>query len=241
MRKEYKRQDMITERKGRTSFFNITDTNIDYLIDSECISSGRIYLLAKRIQDIVLSAVALIILFPLLIIVSIIIFVDDPKGSPIFTQERSGKNGKIFKFYKFRTMCVDAEDKLNNLLHMNEMKGPAFKIKNDPRITRVGKFLRKTNIDELPQLINVLKGDMSIVGPRPPLPREVKMYDSYQMQRLCVTPGLSCLWQIQDNRNDISFDDWVKLDIQYIVKRNFLLDWKIIVKTILNFFKFTGI
>ena len=134
--------------------------------------------------------------------------------------------------YKFRTMCVDAEDKLVNLLTENEMDGPVFKIKNDPRITRAGKFLRRTSIDELPQLINVLKGDMSIVGPRPALPRETELYNDYQRQRMYVTPGLTCYWQIQPNRNGIPFDEWIELDIRYIQERSLRVDWKIILMTI---------
>ena len=129
-------------------------------------------------------------------------------------------------------MCVDAEDRLEALLKDNEMEGPAFKIRDDPRITRVGRFIRKTSIDELPQLWNILRGDMSIVGPRPPLPREVEQYDDYQRQRLYVTPGLTCYWQIQPHRNELSFDEWMELDIKYIQERSFLVDWKIIFQTI---------
>ena len=129
-------------------------------------------------------------------------------------------------------MHVDAESKLEELLEKNEMEGPVFKIKEDPRITRLGKVLRKTGLDELPQLVNILMGDMSIVGPRPPLPREVEQYNEYQMQRLIVTPGLTCYWQIQPHRNDLSFDEWVDLDVKYIYERSFLVDWKIILATV---------
>ena len=134
--------------------------------------------------------------------------------------------------YKFRSMYIDAEDRLEELLELNEADGPAFKIKDDPRITRVGKFIRKTSIDELPQLVNVLKGDMSIVGPRPALPREVEVYNEFQEQRMFITPGLTCYWQIQPNRNDISFNEWVKLDLKYIRERSFWVDWKIIIMTV---------
>ncbi len=134
-------------------------------------------------------------------------------------------------FHLIISMCPNAEKKLNGLLEYNEMDGPVFKIKEDPRITRVGKFIRKTSIDELPQLFNILKGDMSIVGPRPALPREVAQYHAYEKQRLLVTPGLTCYWQIQPNRNDLSFDDWMALDVQYIRDRSFQTDWKIIFKT----------
>lgn len=197
----------------------------------EQLQSKRLYWICKRIQDIILSSIALIILSPLLLIISLAIYIDDPHGSPIFTQIRVGRDGKLFKFYKFRSMCVNAESMLDRLLEKNEMDGPAFKIKDDPRITRVGKFIRKTSIDELPQLWNILKGDMSIVGPRPPLPREVEQYDAYQRQRLFVTPGLTCYWQIQPSRNELSFDEWIDLDVKYIQERSFLVDWKIIFKT----------
>lgn len=212
------------------------------IIDKEELSClSKKYYFFKRVQDIVLSIVALIALAPIMLIVAIIIYIDDPKGSPIFSQIRCGKDGKEFKFYKFRSMFVDAEDRISELQDANEMDGPAFKIKNDPRITRVGKFIRKTSIDELPQLWNILKGDMSIVGPRPALPREVEKYDDYQKQRLYITPGLTCLWQIQQNRNSLSFDEWMMLDIEYIKNRSFMMDWSIIFKTVFSVLKFDGI
>lgn len=192
---------------------------------------GKAYLVVRRTQDIFFSLLALIVLSPFMLIVVIAIMIDDPGGSPIFAQTRAGRKGKHFKFYKFRSMCVGAEDKLENLLSQNEMDGPVFKIKDDPRITRVGKFIRKTSIDELPQLLNVLKGDMSIVGPRPALPREVEQYSDYEKQRLTVAPGLSCYWQIAPNRNDLSFEEWMELDIKYINERSFITDWKIIFLT----------
>lgn len=198
----------------------------------EQLHSKRYYWILRRAQDIVFSSMALIVLSPLMAAVALAVYLDDPKGSPIFSQIRCGRNGKPFKFYKFRSMCVDAEEKLAELLKDNEMDGPAFKMKDDPRITRVGKFIRKTSLDELPQLFNVLKGDMSIVGPRPPLPREVEQYDDYQRQRLYVTPGLTCYWQIQPHRNDLSFAEWMDLDIKYIKERSFLVDWKIIFRTV---------
>ena len=145
--------------------------------------SHRLYWVGRRAQDIFFSTLALIVLSPVLLITAIAIVIDDPGGSPIFTQDRVGRNGKLFKLFKFRSMCVDAEAELETLLSQNEMDGPVFKIKDDPRITRVGKFIRKTSIDELPQLWNILKGDMSIVGPRPALPREVEQYGDYERQR----------------------------------------------------------
>ncbi len=191
----------------------------------------RQYWRLRRAQDIVLSLIALLFLWPVMIVVAAAIWIDSPGASPIFTQNRVGRDGKIFKFRKFRSMVPNAEARLNELLPKNEMDGPVFKIKNDPRITRVGRFIRKTSIDELPQLFNILKGDMSIVGPRPGLPREVEQYDEYAKQRLYVTPGLTCYWQIQPRRNDLSFDEWLDLDIQYIQDRSFATDWKIIFKT----------
>ena len=190
------------------------------------------YWLIRRMQDIVLSALALMVLWPVLLILALIIWLDSPGASPVFAQDRVGRDGKLFRFYKFRSMIPHAEDKLDDLLDENEMKGPAFKIKDDPRITRVGKFIRKTSLDELPQLWNILKGDMSIVGPRPPLPREVAEYGPYEMQRLLVTPGLTCYWQVQPRRNELSFDQWVELDVKYIEESSFRTDWKIIFMTV---------
>lgn len=189
------------------------------------------YEFIKRLLDILFAFFSLVILFVPFVIISVIILIDSPGASPIFVQTRVGKNGKEFKFYKFRSMVPNAESMLEDLLASNEMDGPAFKITDDPRITRFGKFLRRSCIDELPQLINVLKGDMSLVGPRPPLPREVDMYDEYQMQRLLVTPGLTCYWQVQPQRNSISFDDWMKCDIRYIEERSLKTDISIFFKT----------
>ena len=165
-------------------------------------------------------------------IVAVIIVIDSPGASPIYVQERIGKNGRKFRFYKFRSMVPNAEQMLEQLLERNEMEGPAFKMKDDPRITRFGRFIRKTSIDEFPQLWNVLKGDMSLVGPRPPLPREVALYTEEQWQRLSVTPGLTCYWQIQPKRNSLSFDEWLSWDLKYISERNFALDIKILFQTV---------
>lgn len=186
----------------------------------------------KRCFDIVFSLIALVILFVPFLIIALIVVIDSPGASPLYMQKRVGKNGKEFKFYKFRSMVPNAEAMLDSLLDKNEMDGPAFKIKADPRITRFGRVIRKTCIDELPQLLNVLKGEMSLVGPRPPLPREVAMYNEYQKQRLTITPGLTCYWQIQPKRNSISFDDWMKSDIQYIKDRSLKTDFLIILKTV---------
>ena len=202
-------------------------------IDREkTLCSHQRYWVLRRAQDILFSLLALILLAPLALLISLAIVLDSPGDGAIFRQRRVGRDGKLFWLYKFRTMCPDAEEQLNELLSQNQMDGPAFKIKGDPRITRVGHFLRKTSLDELPQLLNVLRGDMSIVGPRPALPREVELYNDYQRQRLYVTPGLSCYWQIAPHRNEMSFDEWVALDLKYIQERSFWVDWKIIFLTV---------
>lgn len=192
-------------------------------------NGGYIYLFFKRFFDIILSLWSIIVLAPLMIIISILIYVDD-KGSPIFSQVRFTKNGKPFKMYKFRSMCMDAEEKIKDLVKHNEQDGLAFKMKCDPRITKIGRFIRKTSIDELPQLFNILMGDMTIVGPRPPLPREVVGYTPYQMNRLLVKGGLTCFWQCS-GRSKLTFEDWVNMDIEYIRQQNLWVDAKIILKT----------
>ena len=192
----------------------------------------RAYWMAKRTFDICFSTAALILLSPVFLVFSVMIWLDDPHGCPIYSQTRIGRRGKPFRLYKFRSMVVDADQMLENLRSSNEKDGPVFKIKNDPRITRMGKFLRRTSLDELPQFWNVLKGDMSIVGPRPPLPREVEQYSPYQMDRLLVTPGITCYWQTRKNRDNLSFQDWVDLDIRYIQERSMLVDLKLILLTI---------
>ena len=189
------------------------------------------YDLLKRVFDIVLSLLALVVLAVPLVIVSIIILIDSPGASPIYTQLRIGKDGRSFKFYKFRSMVPNAESLLDELLPDNEMDGPAFKMKDDPRITRFGRFIRRCSIDELPQFINVIKGDMSLVGPRPPLPREVEMYTDFQRQRLTVIPGITCFWQVQPSRNELSFDEWLEWDLKYIEERSIKTDLYILIKT----------
>ena len=191
------------------------------------------YLRFKRAQDIVLSLVGLIVLMPILLLIALVIVIESPGESPIFIQTRVGKDGKEFRFFKFRTMYPDAEAHLEQLLARNEMNGPVFKIKDDPRITKVGKFLRRTSMDELPQLWNVFKGDMSLVGPRPALPRETAQYDEEARKRLAVTPGLTCYWQIQPRRNSLSFEEWLALDMKYIRECSFMVDWKILFGTII--------
>jgi len=193
------------------------------------------YLIAKRIMDICGALIGLICLSWLFLIVALLIKLEDPKGPVFFKQVRVGKDGKEFYMYKFRSMVTNAEELLESLLHLNEVSGAMFKMKDDPRVTKVGRFIRKTSIDELPQLWNVLKGDMSLVGPRPPLPREVAQYTEYDKQRLLVTPGCTGLWQIS-GRSNVGFKEMVELDLQYIRNRSILFDLKIILKTVLVLF-----
>lgn len=208
---------------------------------TEPVQNKPVYDFFKRCFDIVFSVFALLVLFVPLCIVALVIVIDSPGASPIYIQNRVGKNGKEFKFYKFRSMVPNAESMLDSLLAQNEMEGPAFKIKEDPRITKFGRIIRRACIDELPQLINILKGDMSFVGPRPPLPREVEMYNEYQLQRLSVIPGLTCYWQVQPERNSISFDDWMECDMRYIRERSLKTDIKIMLKTVSTVFSMEGI
>ena len=187
------------------------------------------YIFVKRLADVVLSSIGIIILSPVMLIISILIKFES-RGSILFAQERVGLNGKIFKMYKFRSMIANAEEVKKKLLDQNEMSGPMFKMKNDPRITKIGKFIRKTSIDELPQLINVIKGEMSLVGPRPSLPKEVKQFEPWMLNRLGVKPGLTCYWQV-NGRNEIDFEDWMRLDINYVRNRCLKVDFILILKT----------
>lgn len=190
-----------------------------------------VYEALKRVFDVILSVLALIVLSPVFLVTAIAVKSDG--GSAFYTQQRLGKNCVPFKMYKFRSMCQGAEKMKEQLMHLNEMDGPVFKMKNDPRITKVGSFIRKYSIDELPQLLNIIKGDMSIVGPRPPLPKEVEKYDDYQRQRLLVTPGLTCFWQAY-GRSRLTFEDWMDMDMKYIQRRSLGLDAWLIMKTIFS-------
>lgn len=192
------------------------------------------YIFMKRCIDLILSLIGMIVLIPVFIITAIAIKLDS-KGKVIFAQERVGYKGNKFKMYKFRSMVSDAEELKSKLLDKNEMSGPMFKMKEDPRVTKVGKFIRKTSIDELPQIFNVIKGEMSLVGPRPSLPNEVEQFEPWMMERLSVKPGLTCYWQVS-GRSDINFDDWMKLDVKYVRERNLLIDIKLILRTFLVFF-----
>ncbi|WP_243557341.1 sugar transferase [Priestia megaterium] len=206
------------------------------LVESKMVVNEKVtYLILKRTVDIVGASLGLIVLSMLFLLIALIIKIEDPKGPVFFSQKRIGKNEKEFKMYKFRSMVTDAEEKLQELLKKNEASGAMFKMKDDPRITKIGKFIRKTSIDELPQLWNVLRGDMSLVGPRPPLPREVAEYTMHDKKRLLVQPGCTGLWQVS-GRSNIGFEEMVKLDIYYIEKRNVFFDFKIILKTVLVLF-----
>jgi len=188
------------------------------------------YLFWKRVFDIVGASLVILILTPLLLFIVLAIKLTS-RGPVVFSQERIGEDGKEFMVHKFRSMVCGAEKLKEGLRHLDDTDGPIFKIKDDPRVTGIGKYLRRHSFDELPQLFNVLKGDMSLVGPRPPLPEEVREYTSHQRQRLSVIPGLTCLWQVS-GRSDISFYEWIELDIYYIEHRSFLLDFKILIRTI---------
>lgn len=194
----------------------------------------KFYEICKRGIDIIGAGSGLLLLSPVIAIVSCAVKFTS-KGPIFFSQKRVGKNGQLFDMYKFRSMVVNAEELKEKLANQNEMSGPMFKMKDDPRVTKVGKFIRKTSLDELPQLWNVLKGDMSLVGPRPSLPKEVKQFEKWMYKRLTVKPGLTCYWQVS-GRNNIDFQDWMKLDISYVEDRNLWIDIKLIFKTVLVLF-----
>ena len=209
------------------------DLDLEAQAAAERLRTGRwAYRFIKRAFDVLFSAFVLIGFSWLFLIVAVAIKIDDPKGPIFFAQERVGRDGKTFRMYKFRSMCADAEQRLAELQDLNEKDGPVFKIANDPRITRVGRVIRKLSIDELPQFINVLVGDMSVVGPRPALPKEVAEYTPRQTQRLSVRGGLTCYWQTRCNRDSISFDEWVDLDLLYIKKCSVWSDLKLIIQTV---------
>jgi len=195
-------------------------------------------LMVKGLLDFIVSAIFLLLFSPLFLVVSVLIKATC-EGPVFFKQSRVGYNGRIFSCLKFRTMIRNADEMKKELLALNEMDGPVFKIRKDPRVTKVGRFLRKTSIDELPQLINALIGDMSQVGPRPPVPEEVKQYDLEDRRRLSMRPGITCLWQV-NGRSNVSFKDWMKLDMEYIDKWSLLLDFKILAKTISAVLKSSG-
>lgn len=188
------------------------------------------YHFAKRVFDLVAATCGLLLLLPLLPVIAILIKLDSP-GPIIFSQRRVGKGGRLFTCYKFRSMVRDAESMRSELSHLNEATGPAFKIRDDPRVTEVGGFLRRSSLDEIPQLVNVLCGQMSIVGPRPQIPAEVELYEPWQRRRLEVKPGITCLWQIA-GRSHIGFDEWMRLDLEYLRRRSLGLDLWILLRTL---------
>lgn len=199
------------------------------LLNKDKIKSRFVYYSLKRIFDCVAALTGIVILSPLMVIIALLIKLED-HGPVFYKQFRVGKNGKVFKMYKFRSMVVNADQLFEKLKDQNEISGAMFKIKNDPRVTKIGHFIREHSLDELPQLINVVRGDMSLVGPRPPLPSEVKQYTDYDKQRLYVVPGCTGLWQAT-KRNDVGFDEMVNLDIKYIKHASLNYDFWIIIKT----------
>lgn len=222
---QLQRSDILFER--HISNLEINSREVSY-------EKSLSYRFLKRAIDVLGSLIGLVLLSPILIAVGVAIKIDS-KGPIVYSQTRVGRNGNHFKMYKFRSMVINADELLERLRDKNEMDGPMFKIKEDPRITKVGKFIRNTSIDELPQLINVLKGDMSLVGPRPSLPKEVDQFDPWMLERLVVRPGLTCFWQIS-GRNNISFRDWMEMDVKYVRERSTLVDLKLIFKTALLLF-----
>ena len=219
---------------GVTEMDAVGDRMHSQSVSNEKVNTKVGYKCFKRIFDIVSSGLGLIVLSPLFLIIAIAIMLED--GAPVFfVQERNGLNGKVFRMYKFRSMCKNAAEMHNDLLEQNELDGPAFKMKDDPRLTKVGKFLRKTSLDELPQLINVFKGEMSVVGPRPLPTYETEQLTPYQKQRLNVKQGLTCYWQCS-GRSDVSFDEWMDMDMKYIeeasIRTDFRIFWKTVVKVL---------
>jgi exopolysaccharide biosynthesis polyprenyl glycosylphosphotransferase len=193
---------------------------------------GAIFpLFVKWLSDVVLSAVLLVVLSPLLLFIGLAVWLTS-KGPMLYTQQRCGLNGRRFNLYKFRTMYVGADQRLDEVAHLNEVNGPAFKAKHDPRVTPIGRWLRRWSFDELPQLVNVLKGEMSLVGPRPPIPAEVEQYERWQRRRLSMKPGITGLWQVSGRAGIDDFDDWIALDLRYIDQWSLWLDFKILLKTI---------
>lgn len=204
---------------------NITSEHVEYIVTHK-----QAYERVKRLMDITISLFMIIFLLPLLVAIAVLIKIDDPEGKIFFYQERIGRNEKTFKMYKFRSMCSDAEERLAALLKQNEADGAMFKMKDDPRITRVGKHLRSLSLDELPQLFNVLKGEMSLVGPRPCLTREFVDYSEYDKQRVMVKPGITGLWQVS-GRSGLSFEQMIEMDLMYINHVSTLNDVRILLKT----------
>jgi len=201
------------------------DTTYDFPVNQ-----SHVYAACKRAFDLVAGGFVLLLLIPVFPVIALMIKLDS-KGPVLYKQERVGRGGRIFKFFKFRSMHHRADERLDELEALNEQGGPIFKIRSDPRVTSVGRFLRRSSLDEIPQILNVIKGDMSIVGPRPPLPSEVAKYQPWHRRRLEVKPGITCLWQIS-GRSQIGFDEWMRLDMEYLKTRSFRTDLLIFLKTV---------
>lgn len=212
-----------TVQKGYEQYDSIVYTNGKTMSDLA-------FKLMKRCFDVLGALGGLVILAPVFLIIALAIRIEDG-GHAFYRQDRNGLNGKVFHMYKFRSMCVNAEQMHQSLLEKNELDGPAFKLRNDPRVTKVGRFIRRTSLDELPQFINILKGEMSFVGPRPLPTYETEQCNEYQKQRMLVKPGLTCYWQCS-GRNNISFDEWIELDLKYIKEASLWVDFKIMCKTV---------
>ena len=236
--------EVFTENIDELEWGDLSEFGPILPLGTDMLKDKPVYRFFKRFFDITLSVFALEVLSPILLLVALFIFLDDPHGSPIFVQKREGINRKPFKLIKFRSMVVNAEALLEELrkngVTIKDPKDPTYKMKDDPRITRFGRLIRKTSIDELPQLINIIMGHMSIVGPRPPLTREVNEYNDFAMQRLLMRPGLTCIWQTTRNRDEVPFPEWMKMDVRYIHNCSFLLDCKLILKTFAIVFTANG-
>jgi exopolysaccharide biosynthesis polyprenyl glycosylphosphotransferase len=219
--------DFFPHTKARARFEDIDGVP---LITFATTPEGALPLAFKRTLDVGLSVLLMVLALPVLLVIAGLIKLTSG-GAVLYRQTRCGLNGRRFTLYKFRTMVEDADERKDDLLHLNEMDGPAFKLRDDPRVTRLGRFLRRFSLDELPQLWNVLRGDMSLVGPRPPIPDEVALYQRWQRRRLSMKPGLTCLWQIS-GRNQLDFDRWMQLDLEYIDTWSPWLDMKILLKTV---------
>jgi exopolysaccharide biosynthesis polyprenyl glycosylphosphotransferase len=231
--------------KSRDQKINLSNAVKTFLADEMFLTfinvpHNTFALAIKKIMDISISIFLILGLSPVLIFIGVLIKLTS-KGPIIFKQARVGLRGRLFFLYKFRTMVADAENIKKELGNKNEMDGPVFKIKNDPRVTTVGKFLRQTGLDELPQLFNVLKGEMSLIGPRPPLQSETLQYKRWQLRRLSIKPGLSCFWQVKPDRNNIKFEQWMEMDLAYIDNWSLRLDFIILLKTIKTVFQRTGL
>ncbi|KAL3950641.1 sugar transferase [Lentilactobacillus hilgardii] len=223
---------MQTEGHGRGDFRHYHSLTNNNTISKDQIEKRILYHFFKRFFDELLSIIAIILLIPVFVVTAILIKIEDPHGPIFYSQIRIGKNNRPFRMYKFRSMVTNADERLKTLLDQNDVEGAMFKMKSDPRVTKVGGIIRKYSIDELPQLINVVKGDMSLVGPRPPLRREVKEYTKYDKQRLLVIPGCTGLWQVGE-RNNVGFHEMVELDLKYIREAGILLDFYILIRTII--------